>query len=90
VGTEPRELDTSQEWELGEPLVHSLKSLPVQPGAAAAQTLWELARQVDAELSTVAHLEQNRHLTDKEHRQARVLRDLHAAVKEANGDNGAR
>lgn len=85
MDTEFGELDASQEWEIGEPLKQSLQSLPLQPGAAEPQTLGELAQQVEAELSTGALVERHRHLTDKEHRQARVLHELLAAVKETNG-----
>jgi hypothetical protein len=90
VGTEPRELDTSQEWELGEPLRRSIESLPLQPGASARDALSEAKPLVEAELSTVALLERRRHLTDEEQRQARELQRFLAAIEKARVEIGAR
>ncbi|HZY57292.1 MAG TPA: LysM domain-containing protein [Rubrobacteraceae bacterium] len=83
VDTELPELDASQEWEIGEPLRRSIGSIPLQPGALECDALSEVKSLAEDALATLALLERRRHLTDKEHHQARALRRFLATLEEA-------
>ncbi len=83
VDTELPELDASQEWEIGEPLRRSIGSIPLQPGALECDALSEVKSLAEDALATLEHLERRRHLTDKEHHQARALRSFLATLEEA-------
>jgi hypothetical protein len=90
VDTEPSERNSSQEWEIGEPLRRSIGDIPLPPRAPARDALSALKAKGADELRTLELLERSRGLTDNEHRQARSLRRLLAALDEAYSDNRSR
>ena len=82
MDTEFGELDESQEWEIGEPLRRAAGSIPLEPGAARRHALSEVKPVAEDALRSLALLEGRRHLSAKEHRQARAIRRFLAALEE--------
>jgi hypothetical protein len=82
VSTEFAELGASQEWEISEPLMRALGSIPLHPEAYRRHVLSEVKPLVEDALGTLAVLGQRRQLTAKERRQARTLQNLLAALEE--------
>jgi hypothetical protein len=82
VGTEPRVLDPTQEWKIGEPLANALKAIAVQPGAPLGDALLEVKPLAANALRSVAFLERHRSLSDKEQLQAHALQSFLAKIEE--------
>ena len=82
MGHNPKVPHESQERKVGEPLRHSLESIPLQPNAQTPHALSELKLQVEVELGTLALLARGRHLSEREHRQESALRDLLALIEQ--------
>lgn len=90
VGSEPRLLNSLQEWKIGEPLERAIGAIPVWPGAPLRDALLGAKPLAADELRTVALLERHRGLTDREQRQAHKLRRFLAKIEEICGDEGLR
>ena len=82
MGHNPKVPDESREWKVGEPLRHSLESIPLQPSAQTPQALSELKPQIEVELGTLALLARGRHLSERERRQESALRNLLALIEQ--------
>jgi hypothetical protein len=82
VGTEPRVLDPTQEWKLGEPLANAIEAIALQPGAPFHDALSEVRPLAANALRSVAFLARHRSLSDKEQRQAHALQRFLATIKE--------
>jgi hypothetical protein len=85
VDSGPKERDADREWEIGEPLRRSIRSLPMQPGQFERYALSEVKPLAEDALTSLTHLERRRQLTDEEHRQAGALQRMLEALKEAEG-----
>ena len=86
----PESPGESQGWDVGESLRHSLGAFPLRLDVLPGRALAELRPQIEDELRTVARLERRRHLSAREHRQAKALRDLLTVIKDEGPDHRRR
>jgi hypothetical protein len=82
VSTEFAEPGARQEWEISEPLMRALGSIPLHPVAYRRHVLSEVKPLVEDALGTLVILEQRGQLSAKERRQARTLQSFLAALEE--------